>query len=113
MLTHYDTAEESPTMYFSPVSTATRQDVLADVVAEIRALERRGQVALSSGHRNAAEELFREASALRQRAGGAALSGLPQTFGRLGLVAVHRGDLQQAQDLFELGLDLARAQRPC
>lgn len=100
---------ESPTL----ASAALPRTRGADPVPEsVQSLDRRGYVALGSGELAAAEQHFRRALQRRQRASGAERQGLPQAFGRLGLVAVHRGDLEAAQSLFELGVELARALRP-
>jgi len=110
------TAEDaSPTLFFSPV--APRCEPLArgehqDVLRAVAARNRRGHVALCSGDLDAAERYFREALDLRQNAGASAHPGLPQAFGRLGIVAFRRGDLTRAETLFELGLEVARALRP-
>ena len=103
------TDDELPTMFYSRFASAAMPEEQR-VPEAVQQLARRGYVALSSGDLDAAECCFQEASVLQQ-ADGPARSGMPQAFGRLGLVAAHRGDLPRAHDLFDLGLELARAQR--
>ncbi|PCC70519.1 Tetratricopeptide repeat-containing protein [Nannocystis exedens] len=111
-----DAADDaSPTLFFSPVSAPVagpESPVDERDADDLAAEERRGQVALGNRDLVAAEQHFRRALQLRQRCGGVARLGLPQAFGRLGVVAVYRGDLDHAKALFELGLELARALRP-
>lgn len=111
---HHRPGDESPTLYFSPVSQLTEVRAFAadpELLRRISASDRRGQVALGSGDLAGAEACFAESLELRQRGGSAAQAGMPQAFGRLAVVALRRGQTQRARDLFELGLEIARALR--
>lgn len=111
---HHRPGDESPTLYFSPVSQLKEVRAFAadpELLRRISASDRRGQVALGSGDLAGAEACFAESLELRQRGGSAAQAGLPQAFGRLAVVALRRGQTHRARDLFELGLEIARALR--
>src|SRR5690606_5345468 len=104
-----------PTLYYSPANRGSRnqdcQRCEPAVESEVEELERLGQSALSEGRLDEAEAQFRRALQRRQGAGLGGQHGLPQAFGRLGMVAVARGDKEGARELFELGVDLARGVR--
>lgn len=107
-------SDESPTLYFSPLSQLPQVRALAAdpaLLRQIAASDRAGQVALGSGDVAGAERAFAASLELRQRGNSEAQAGLPQAFGRLAVVALRRGQGHRARDLFELGLDIARALR--
>ncbi len=111
---HHSPSDESPTLYFSPLSQLPNVRVLADdpeLLVRIAASDRLGQVALSSGDLAGAEAAFAVSLEMRQRGSSTAQAGLPQAFGRLAVVALRRGQGHRARDLFELGLEIARALR--
>lgn len=111
---HHSSHDESPTLYFSPRSQLTHVRAFAEdraLLERITASDRLGQVALASGDLAGAERAFSEALELRQRGGGSAQAGLPQAFGRLAIVALRGGQVARARDLFDLGMEIARALR--
>ena len=110
----YNAEDASPTLFFSsiaPLPEYPGRVVQQEWLRDIAARDRRGHVALCCHDLDAAERHFSEALHLRQQAGASAHPGLPQAFGRLGIVALRRGDPMRAEAMFDLGLEIARALR--